>query len=270
VTTVGVAYRGQIPLENVAVDLQFQSSSAGGEERCGVREKVTFKGAINGQQQQRLDRTIDYCPVGQFLGKGSVTIEDQIDHQARSRDESWSRPASGFEATSALVPGTVHAQYLPETKVWKAGSSERILEHEGEVKLYFTCRSPDGLRRWVMLSGHTLSWNPIPMHLAFGGLASSTVSTLRQILAPAPLGPEDLKVEVEMERGSSSGGRQNAQAAAADGVVRKYHVMRRITVGGRMRGVSTDTIHAALQQDPVSRYYRDGNILTAKEIVVTG
>jgi hypothetical protein len=83
------------------------------------------------------------------------------------------------------------------------------------------------------------------------------------------LGPEDLKVEVEMERGSSSGGRQNAQAAAAEGVVRKYHVMRRITFGGRLRGVSTDSIHAALRHDPVARYYRDGNILAGKEIVVT-
>ena len=105
------------------------------------------------------------------------------------------------------------------------------------------------------------------MHLAVGGLAASTVAALRQSVAARQLGPGDLEVDIKMER--SSGGRQNAQAAAAEGVVRKYHLLRRIILGKPLSGVTAESIQAALEQDPVSRYFRDGNILLDKEIVVS-
>jgi uncharacterized OsmC-like protein len=264
---VGVAHRGQIPLRDVSVELEIRPKQTDGEEQIGVHEKVILKGPLEQAHRERLERTMDYCPVGQLFGRGIVSIEDTIDDLT----EPAVMPALNSPVCSSkslgFLPGTIRACYLPETKVWKDISGKPVLEHEGEVKLYFSCASPSGPRRWVMLSGHTLSWNPIPMHLAVGGLAASTVMTLRQSLPPRQWDHGRLQVEIKMER--SSGGRQNAQAAAADGVVRKYHLLRRIILSELRTGITAKAIHAALEQDPVSRYFRDGNILLDKEIVVS-
>ena len=248
--------------------MEVNPKQGDGGDSFGVREKVILKGQIDEAQKQRLDRTTDYCPVGQLFGKGIVSIEDQLEYQTTPANAASVEPAPVLQQISGLLaPGTIQARYLPETKVWGSGSDDRMLEHEGEVKLYFQCQSFTGVRRWVMLSGHTLSWNPIPMHLATGGLAGSTVATLRQAFAPTPLGPAELQVAVEMARGS--GGRQNAQAAAVNGVVRKYQLVRKITLGGVLSGVPAALIHRALEKDPLSRYYREGNIPLEKEIIVS-
>ena len=75
---VGVAYHGQIPLEDIMVDFELEPVELPDSIGFGVREVVTLKGQLSETERLRLQRAAQYCPVGQALTKGSVEIEDEV------------------------------------------------------------------------------------------------------------------------------------------------------------------------------------------------
>jgi hypothetical protein len=62
VTVVGVAYRGQIPLEDIMVDFEVEPVELPNAIGFGVREVVTLKGQLSQSQRLRLQRAAQYCP----------------------------------------------------------------------------------------------------------------------------------------------------------------------------------------------------------------
>lgn len=78
VTVVGVAYRGQIPLQDIRVDFQVEAVARPDASGFGVRKTVTLKGPLSETEQLRLRRAAEYCPVGQIFTKAALAIEDQI------------------------------------------------------------------------------------------------------------------------------------------------------------------------------------------------
>ena len=70
VTVVGVAYRGNIPLEDISVDFEVEPIELPNSLGFGVREVVTLKGNISESERVRLQRASQFCPVGQALTKG--------------------------------------------------------------------------------------------------------------------------------------------------------------------------------------------------------
>ena len=75
----GVACRGNIPLEDIAVDFEIGVDPSGGDGHVDVRKTLTLKGTFTDEEYLRLSRTAAYCPVGQFFSKRSITIEDQVE-----------------------------------------------------------------------------------------------------------------------------------------------------------------------------------------------
>ncbi|MGH7847869.1 MAG: hypothetical protein ACREQW_22225 [Candidatus Binatia bacterium] len=59
------------------------------------------------------------------------------------------------------------------------------------------------------------------------------------------------------------------QSAAESGSLRKQRLVREISLGGRLQALSEKAIQRALENDPLCRYYADGNILLQKEIIAT-
>jgi hypothetical protein len=261
---VGVAHRGQIPLESISARLQVRKGDFGGTTRFGVKETVILRGSFNEQQLKRLGRTVDYCPRGQEFTKQVLEFEDHIEFAPGPATSSVNNVVpSPPDLSQVLVPGTVEAQYLPGTQE----ASEDVF-NEGEVKLYFSCETKKRPMRWNTLAGHTCGWCPLPVHLTNGGLAASIVATIRQIVSPVELSPGELEVVVEAP--GRSGGKAAVQAAAESGSMRKQHLVRKIFLGGPLRTLSVETIQRALENDPLCRYYADGNILLDKEIIATG
>jgi uncharacterized OsmC-like protein len=78
VTVVGVAYRGQIPLQDIRVDFQVEAIAHPDASGFGVRKTVTLKGSRSQTAQLRLRRAAEYCPVGQIFTKGALALEDQV------------------------------------------------------------------------------------------------------------------------------------------------------------------------------------------------
>ena len=147
---MGVAYRGHIQLEDIKVDFEVEPVELPNAIGFGVREVVTLKGQISESERVRLQRAVQYCPVGQALTKGSMEIEDEV---RWSSGEATSVPPSPEGllplegALPALLPGSVHARYLLDTKEYDESGT---MEHEGEAKIYVTCENLTRSSRWTL------------------------------------------------------------------------------------------------------------------------
>jgi len=261
---VGVAYRGNIALDDIKVDFEVKPIGPPNAIGFGVKETVTLIGKISEQERVRLERASNYCPVGQALTKGSMQVEDQV-LWASGELLTASPTPEGLKALEgnlpAIPPGTVHAQYLLDTKELDESGG---MVHEGEAKVTVRCDNLTRSSGWIVLGGHsTPGWVPGPFPLAHGGWAASTAATLSQLL---PQTGDDLKVELAIAR--TSGGPAESQSNAAAGVVAHRQVSRRITVPGTPQDIPLDMVQAALLRDPMSITYQHGGILLEHNVVV--
>jgi hypothetical protein len=261
---VGVAYRGNIALDDIKVDFEVKPIGPPNAIGFGVKETVTLIGKISEQERVRLERASNYCPVGQALTKGSMQVEDQV-LWASGELLTASPTPEGLKALEgnlpAIPPGTVHAQYLLDTKELDESGG---MVHEGEAKVTVRCDNLTRSSGWIVLGGHsTPGWVPGPFPLAHGGWAASTAATLSQLL---PQTGDDLKVELAIAR--TSGGPSESQSNAAAGVVAHRQVSRRITVPGTPQDIPLDMVQAALLRDPMSITYQHGGILLEHNVVV--
>ncbi len=264
---VGVAYRGGIPLEDIEVDFEVEPVERPGSLGFGVRELVTLKGDLSDADRVRLQRASRYCPVGQALTKGSMTIEDEVQW---SSGEVTAIPATtrnlpALEGNLPVIqPGTVHGSYLLDTKEY---DEEGVLQHEGEAKVYVNMPNLSHTSRWTLLAGHSSAGLiPPPFPSTHAGWAASTVATLSSLL---PLDDEhdarDLQVEVGL---NMSGGRELSQGSAAEGRIVHRNAVRRIVAPGTPRSLPVETIQAALQRDPITLAYLEGGILLDEKVVI--
>lgn len=269
VTVVGVAYRGQIPLQDIRVDFQVEAVAGSDAHRFGVRKTVTLHGPLSETEQRRLHRAADYCPVGQLFTKGALALEDQVICSAESAAPAAAAPSDwvlpSLSGTHpSLPPGTVHGRYLADTKEY---ADSGVLQHEGEVKIYLTCANLTRSGRWTLLAGHSSEgWMPPPVPLAYAALAASTVSTLQQCVSPDAWPAAGFHVEVAPQ---GAGNRDQAQTAAAAGTINIRHAVRRVVLHGAPGTGPVQAIEAALQHDPLSASFRTGGVLLGEPIVVT-
>jgi uncharacterized OsmC-like protein len=269
VTVVGVASRGQIPLQDMRVDFQVEPVTDPDGCGFGVRKTVTLCGAFSDTQHLRLRRAAEYCPVGQLFTKGALALEDQVvSSTERVTPEAAAQVAGGLRPSLAplppVPPGTVHGRYLADTKEYDASG---VLQHEGEVKVYVTCANRTRPGRWTLLAGHSAEgWMPPPVPLAYAALAASTVTTLQSCMAPAVWPVAGLHVEIAPY---SAGNREQAQASAAAGALTARRVMRTVVLHGALSAVQQQAIEAAFQQDPLSTSFRQGVVVLGEQIVVT-
>ena len=265
VTVVGVAYRGNIALEDIAVDFDVEPVELPNAIGFGVRELVTLKGNISEQERVRLERASRFCPVGQALTKGSMQVADEV----RWASGDVAAISAGLESLPQLdgalptIPsGSVHAQYLLDTKEYDDAGK---MEHEGEAKISVSCENLTRTSRWTLQGGHSSDgWVPPPFPLAHGGWAASTASTLSRLL-PQVDDPNGLSVELYMAAG---GNRGDSQSNAAEGIVAHRQVSRRIIVPGSPSTTPMEAVQAALQRDPISLAYLNGGVLLHDEVVV--
>jgi hypothetical protein len=269
VTVVGVAHRGQIPLQDIRVDFQVEAVAGADERGFGVRKTVALKGPLSETEQLRLRRAAEYCPVGQLLTKGALAIEDQVTCSAQNAE-----PEAAVSAAAVLqpplgtlptcAPGAVHGLYLVDTREY---DDSGVLQQEGEVKLYLTCENLTRPGRWALLAGHSSAgWMPPPVPLAYAALAASTVTTLRQFVSLEAWPPAGFHVEIIPQ---GAGNRDQAQAAAAAGAINARRVARKIVLHGAPSVSPVQTIEAALQHDPLSLSFRSGTVLLGEQTIVT-
>ena len=269
VTVVGVAYRGQIPLQDIRVDFQVEAVARPDAIGFGVRKTVTLQGPLSETEQLRLRRAAEYCPVGQLFTKGALALEDQVVCSAESAaSETVAQVARVLQPSSdtpqPLAPGAVHGRYLAETKEY---ADSGVLQHEGEVKIYLTCENLTRPGRWTLLAGHSSEgWMPPPVPLAYAALAASTVTTLQQYVSPDAWPPAGFHVEIAPQ---GAGNRDQAQAAAAAGAINARRVVRKVMLHGALDAWPVQAIAAALQHDPLSTSFRKGGMLLGEQIVVT-
>ena len=264
VTLVGVAYRGNIALDDIEVDFEVEPIGPPDAIGFGVRETVTLYGQISESERVRLERASNYCPVGQALTKGSMQVEDQVQWSSGELISASPTP-DGFQPLEGSLPaipsGTVHAQYLLDTKELDEFGA---MAHEGEAKVTIRCANLTRSSGWIVLGGHSSpGWVPGPFPLAHGGWAASTAATLSQLL---PQAAEGLKVELAIA--AISGGVTESQSNAAAGVLAYRQVSRRITVPGTPQSTPTEMVQAALLRDPMSIAYQHGGILLQHNVVV--
>jgi uncharacterized OsmC-like protein len=268
VTVVGVAYRGQIPLQDIQVDFQVEPIAHPDARGFGVRKSVTLRGSLSETEQLRLRRAAEYCPVGQVLTKGALVLEDQVVSSAESAVPETAAQAARLlqplvDAHQTVVPGAVHGRYLVDTKEYTDGG---VLQHEGEVKIYLTCENLTRPGRWTLLAGHSsLGWMPPPVPLAYAALAASTVTTLRQEVSPEAWPPAGFHVEIAPH---GAGNRDQAQANAAAGTLSARRAVRRVVLHGDPGAVPVLAIEAALERDPLSTSFRKGGVLLSEQFVV--
>ena len=116
---MGVAYRGNIALEDIAVDFEVELTFANDGVGFGVRESVTLYGKISESERVPLGLVSGHCPVGQALTKGSIQVDDEF---RWSTGETVSATTSSEDLhpldgdLPAILFGTVHAKYLLDTK----------------------------------------------------------------------------------------------------------------------------------------------------------
>ena len=104
VTVVGVAYRGQIPLEDIRVDFQVEPLADSDVRGFGVQKTVTMSGPLSETQHLRLRRAAEYCPVGQLFTKGALVLEDQVVYSAESAlSEVAAQAARGLQPSLVLL-----------------------------------------------------------------------------------------------------------------------------------------------------------------------
>ena len=77
-TLVGVDYRGNIALGDIAVDFGVEPTFANDGVGFDVRESVTLHGIISESERVWLERASGHCPVGQALTKGSIQVDDEF------------------------------------------------------------------------------------------------------------------------------------------------------------------------------------------------
>ncbi len=274
---VGVAYRGHIPLDDIAIEFEVGASSGGGTPRIGVWKTITVRGELTDEHLVRLKRASEFCPVGQDFSKRISTFDDRVEFVAggseRRKHNNAQPPTVGADRNSAALifpPGKVRSRHLRQTQEWGEDGGKRILVHEGEVNVYFSYEGSNRPHRWAVLGGHTSQrWGPSPVDFHNGMLAVSVVATLRRLVAPEPVGYEDLAVIIETEAHGGTG-RVNVQLAAAEGKVRQQRrVIRTVVAGGPLREVPADTIYAALKSDPMYRFIQEGDILLGEQMVHT-
>ena len=264
---VGVAYRGNIALEDIKVDFEVAPVELPNAIGFGVRELVTLKGRISEPERVRLERASRYCPVGQALTKGSMEIEDEIRWSNGEVASASPLPESLPPLDGALptVPtGFGHGRYLLDTKEY---DDEGRMEHEGEAKISIQCQNLTRTGRWTILGGHSSEgWVPPPFPLGHAGWAAATVSTLSRLLN---LGTEDADgLSVELYMAAGGGGRGQSQSNAAEGVVARRGVTRRIIVPGTPSATPIEAVQAALQRDPITLAYLNGGVLLNDEVMV--
>ncbi len=108
-------------------------------------------------------------------------------------------------------------------------------------------------------------WVPPPFPLAHGAWAASSASTLSRLLYQGTEDADGLSVELVMAAG---GNRGQSQANAAEGVVGRHRILRRIILPGTPRTTPIEAVQAALQRDPISLAYHNGGVLLHDEVVV--
>ena len=269
VTVVGVAHRGQIPLQDMRVAFQVEPGTDPNGRGFGVRKTVTLFGPLSDTQHLRLRRAAEYCPVGQLFTKGALVLEDQVVYSAESTlpeaaAQAAREPQPPLGPCQPVPPGTVHGRYLADTKEY---TETGVLQHEGEVKIYLTCANPTRPGRWTLLAGHSAEgWMPPPIPLVYAALAASTVTTLQQRVPPTAWPPRGFHVEIAPQ---AAGNREHAQAAAAAGTINARHVVRTVVLDGAPRAGSLQTIEAALKQDPLATSFRVGGMLLGEEFVAS-
>jgi hypothetical protein len=270
VTVVGVASRGQIPLQDIRVDFQVEPLADSDVRGFGVRKTVILYGALSATEQHRLQRAAEYCPVGQLFTKGALMVEDQVACDAEYTTipevmaSATAVPSLSLPPLPACVPGAVHGRYLVETKEY---DDRGVLHHEGEVKVYVTCANLTRTGRWTLLAGHSSEgWIPPPVPLAYAALAASTVTTLQAGMAPEVWTPAGFHVEIAPY---GAGNREQAQTSAAAGTLNARRVVRTVVRHGAGSAVLDQAIEAALQQDPLSTSFRQGGVVLGEQIVVT-
>ncbi len=269
VTLVGVAHRGNIPLEDIHVDFGIEPVERPNGVGYGVREVVTLKGNLSDTERLRLERAARFCPVGQALNKGSVAVEDEVrwssgEVTALSQSDGGTSGFSGLAGQLPPVPaGTVHVKYLLDTKEY---DDHGEMEHEGETKVSMECGNLSRTSRWMILAGHSSAgWVPSPFPLAQAAWAASTATTLQRLLPAAGAGESHLTVEMAFPPGGQRG---QAQRNAAEGIVAPRPALRRVTVPGTPRTTPVELVQAALLRDPISQIYRDGGVLLDEQVVV--
>jgi uncharacterized OsmC-like protein len=267
VTVVGVAHRGQIPLQDIGIDFQVEPVDGTDARGFGVRKTVTLYGTLSATEQRRLQRAAEYCPVGQLFTKGALVVEDQVAYGTeRLAPEAVAPGAQGLQPPTLLTgaPGAVHGRYLVETKAY---DDSGVLLHEGEVKIYLTCTNRTRPGRWTLLAGHSSEgWVPPPVPLAYAALAASTVTTLRACLAPDAWPAAGWHVEIAPY---GAGNREQAQASAAAGTLNTRRVVRTIVLHSTPNTGLGQAIAAALQQDPLTASFRQGGVVLDEQVVVT-
>jgi len=265
---VGVAYRGQIPLQDIRVDFQVEAVAGPDALGFGVKKTVTLYGPLSETEQRRLHRAAEYCPVGQLFTKGAMALEDQVIGSAENTAPAVAAQVArvlqpSLDAPKALPAGAVHGRYLAETKEY---ADNGVLQHEGEVKVYLTCENLTRTGRWTLLAGHSSEgWVPPPVPLAYAALAASTVTTLQQCVSPDAWPAAGFHVEIVPHGGGS---RDQAQANAAAGTVNTRRAVRRVVLYGAPSAVLVQVIEATLQHDPLSTSFRTGGVLLGEHIVV--
>jgi hypothetical protein len=269
VTVVGVAYRGQIPLQDIRVDFQVEAVTHPDMRGFDVRKTVTLKGPLSETEQLRLRRAAEYCPVGQLFTKGALAIEDQVTCSAQSAAPEAMVSAAQViqpprDTLPTCPPGAVHGHYLVDTREY---ADNGVLQQEGEVKLYLTCGNLTRPGRWTTLAGHSSAgWMPPPVPLAYAALAASTVTTLQQLVFAEARPSAGFHVEMIPD---AAGNRDQSQAAAAAGTIRTRRVVRKIVLPGAPDISLRQSIEAALQHDPITLSFRSGGMLLGEQIIVT-
>jgi uncharacterized OsmC-like protein len=268
VTVVGVASRGQIPLQDIRVDFQVEAVAHPDARGFAVRKTVTLHGPLSETEQRRLQRAAEYCPVGQLFTKGALGLEDQVTCSAESAAPAAAAPSVWVlpplsDPPVSLPPGAVHGRYLADTREY---SDRGVLQHEGEVKVYLTCENLTRPGRWTLLAGHSSAgWMPPPVPLAYAALAASTVTTLRQFVSPEAWPATSFHVEIAPQ---GAGNRDQAQAAAAAGTINVRRAVRRVVLHGAPGAWPVQAIEAALQHDPLATSFRQGGVLLGEQVVV--
>ena len=257
-----MADRGKIALEDISVDFEVGPAGPSNGLGFGVKETVTLHGNISEQERVRLERASNFCPVGQALNKGSMKIKDEVQWSAGKLV-----PASSHESLHplageliAIPSGTAHAQYLLDTKEYDETGA---MAHEGEAKVTVRFVNLTRSSGSILLAGHSShGWVPGPFPMAHSGWAASTVATLSQLLPQTSGG-----ISVELFMAPIPGGRNEAQSHAAEGVVGRRPVVRRITLPGTPQETPLEMVQAALLRDPISIAYKQGGILLEHNVV---